>query len=161
MLRTLGDHEDSDVLSRLREAFSFRRLRPSRGRKCSASRKACSSVVHRTSWVARCPTLVTSVRTATLLVETSQQSHSSFANMSSSKIPDQIQHHRNVDVSTANHRREDLEDNHVSTHPKLGITVDAVIMTKNARTELKKCMVNILAVMLVPMRAWMHRRLKR
>ena len=74
MLRTPEDHEHDDVSSCPRETFSFRRLRPLRGRKCSASRKACSSVVHRTSLVAGYPFLATSVRTATVLVRTREQS---------------------------------------------------------------------------------------
>ena len=47
---------------------------PCEGRKCSASRKACPSLVHQTSQVARCPILATSVPTAKMLVEASQQS---------------------------------------------------------------------------------------
>ena len=62
------------------------------GRKSSASRKACSSVVRRTSRVARCPFLATCVRTATVLVETSQQSHSPSAKVNSSTIPARIQY---------------------------------------------------------------------
>ena len=46
MLRTSGDHEHSDVSSYLREAFSFRRLRPLKGRKCSAPARP---VLRRTS----------------------------------------------------------------------------------------------------------------
>ena len=84
MLRIPGDHEHSDVSLCLREAFSVRRLRPQRGRKCSAPpRKACSSVVRRTSRVARCPFLATCVRTATVVVETGQQSHSPSAKVNS------------------------------------------------------------------------------
>ena len=92
MLRTPGDHEHSDVSSCLREAFSFRRLRPLRGRKCSASRKADTAIVPRTSRVVRCPILATCFRTATVLVETSWQSHSSSAKVNSSTIAARIRY---------------------------------------------------------------------
>ena len=80
MLRIPGGHEHSDVHLHSCEAFSFRRLRPLRGRNYIAPRKACCSHVSRTSRVARCPFLATSVRTATVLVWTSQQSHSPKVN---------------------------------------------------------------------------------
>ena len=85
MLQTPGDHEHSDVPLCLREAFSFRRLRPLQGRNCSAPRKDCSSLAHRTSRVARCPFPATSVWTATVLATTNQQSDSSSANVNSQR----------------------------------------------------------------------------
>ena len=86
------NHEHSDVPLCLREAFSFRRLRLLRGRNCSASRKDCSSLTDQTSRVARCPFLATSVRTATVLATTNQQSDSSSAKVNSSTYAARIRY---------------------------------------------------------------------
>ena len=77
--------EHSDVWLRAWKAFGFRRLRPLRGRNCSNPRKACASPVRRTSRVARCPFLATSVWTATVQVRTSQKSQSPSAKVTSQR----------------------------------------------------------------------------
>ena len=68
------------------------RLRPLRGRNCSASRKAHTALVRRTSRATGCLTPATSVWTAAVPAETSQQSHSSSAKANSSTYAARLQH---------------------------------------------------------------------